>query len=1125
MRQNEDQDKRKTKGYINEGEEEEMVIYGYKEHLPFQVATWIGYFLSLGLLRLVFHWWPHLMLYAKHKQCSLDEATKLLVIDSFEKRFKLMFVKDVRIISISNCRENISTYLYVGDSNEKSMNSLKIHLADGRTKECSDLRFVKVKKISYIWDQSKFKFVRLVGLDNGLKQENFSRFTGLTSNHQKLKQLAYGLNEIIVPISSIPTLVLLEVLNPFYIFQIFSMSVWLSDQYYYYCIAIIIMSVFGISSSVYQTHKNQKHLNETIHSTDVVTVKRGESGYEEIETSSLVPGDIIVIPPQGCTVHCDAILLNGQCIVNESMLTGESVPVTKSYLPKTSKVYTAKEDSQHTLFCGTVVIQTRYYGTEKVHALVTRTGFLTAKGDLVRSILYPPPADFKFDQDSFKFIWLLAFIGILGFAYTIYIKTSDNLELVEIVIKSLDLFTIVIPVALPAAMTVGKIYALKRLKSKKISCINSRVINVSGSVNCVCFDKTGTLTEDGLDMWGVIAVNEKYFDTPCSRPGETTNKHLLHGMTTCHSVAMVNGALCGDPIDTKVFESTNWTIHEPSVPDEKKYDLLAPTVVRPPATEVDCSTETEIGILHQFAFASDLQRMSVVTRQLGSKDLILYCKGSPEMIISLSNPETVPSDFMPKLREYTEQGYRVIALGWRKLETVSYHKLDRLRREDVERDLNLVGLIILENRVKPETIPTIEVLKQAKIKIIMITGDNIQTAESVARESGIVSQFDTILELSVGSNESKQPEIFYTKVTKAQGLTSDMYQRFTKEVLDHGNYKIAMTGKVWEAIRGSREEFFPNILYKSVVFARMASEQKQQVIVELQQTGYYVAMCGDGANDCGALRAAHVGVSLSEAEASVASPFTSRVQNISCVEVVIKEGRAALTTSFGVFKFMIIYSVIEFFSTILLYNIGTNLTDFQFLYIDMALVLNFASLFGRCKAYHGPLVAQTPMPSMLHILQILSLIFQAVIIVSIQLISSYVVRQYSWFEPFQYKGYKEYRSYENFAVFSVSQFQYITAAFVFSQGPPFREPIYTNKIFFASILTMILVCVYVTLYPSEWIVDVLEFRYPPEPNFPIMVILFGLVHFLVSMFFEDFFINWFLFKKLRWGVKCNKPLK
>lgn len=109
----------------------------------------------------------------------------------------------------------------------------------------------------------------------------------------------------------------------------------------------------------------------------------------------------------------------------------------------------------------------------------------------------------------------------------------------------------------------------------------------------------------------------------------------------------------------------------------------------------------------------------------------------------------------------------------------------------------------------------------------------------------------------------------------------------------------------------------------------MSPDEKNELVERLQMLGYCVGFCGDGANDCGALKAADVGLSLSEAEASVAAPFTSRSPDISCVLEVIREGRAALVTSFGCFKYMALYSLIQFASISFLYTFASNLGDFQ----------------------------------------------------------------------------------------------------------------------------------------------------------------------------------------------------
>lgn len=112
-------------------------------------------------------------------------------------------------------------------------------------------------------------------------------------------------------------------------------------------------------------------------------------------------------------------------------------------------------------------------------------------------------------------------------------------------------------------------------------------------------------------------------------------------------------------------------------------------------------------------------------------------------------------------------------------------------------------------------------------------------------------------------------------------------------------------------------------------------------------------MCGDGANDCIALKQADSGISLSEAEASIAAPFTSKVQDISCVVTLLREGRAALTTTFQAFKFIELYSMIQFFSVTILYLERSNLSDNQFMYIDIGVLVPLCIFQSWTGAYEN----------------------------------------------------------------------------------------------------------------------------------------------------------------------------
>ena len=280
-------------------------------------------------------------------------------------------------------------------------------------------------------------------------------------------------------------------------------------------------------------------------------------------------------------------------------------------------------------------------------------------------------------------------------------------------------------------------------------------------------------------------------------------------------------------------------------------------------------------------------------------------------------------------------------------------------------------------------------------------------------------------------------------------------------------------------------------------------------------------MCGDGANDCGALKAAHAGISLSEAEASVASPFTSKDPNISCVPTLIREGRTALVTSLGVFKYMAAYSLTQFVSIMILYSIESNLTDFQFLYIDLFLITVFAVFFGHTDSYKGNLHPVSPPASLISLTPILSLLLHMALVITFQTVSFFYVQQQSWYVPFnQTTSEVILAGHENYAVYSISQFQYIILAFVFSRGPPYRQPIYTNKLLTGSLVLMTLVSVYITVWPNDPIVWLFDLVMPPKDDpdarfFRYQMVLFALANSVLAMFIEYIVMDYVIYQKLR----------
>ncbi|XP_072607184.1 polyamine-transporting ATPase 13A2 isoform X14 [Vulpes vulpes] len=914
-----------------------------------------------------------------------------------------------------------------------------------KNEEARTLRYYLFRGQRYIWIESQQAFCQASLLDNGRTCEDVHRScSGLSLQDQAVRKTIYGPNVISVPVKSYPQLLVDEA---------FSIGLWLADRYYSYALCIFLISTASICLSLYKTRKQSQTLRDMVQLSARVCVCRPGGEEEWVDSSELVPGDCLVLPREGGLVPCDAALVAGECVVNESSLTGESVPVLKTALPEGPVSYCPETHRRHTLFCGTLVLQARAFVGPHVLAVVTQTGFCTAKGGLVSSILHPRPIDFKFYKHSMKFVAALSVLALLGTVYSIFILHRNRVPLNEIVIRALDLVTVVVPPALPAAMTVCTLYAQSRLRSQGIFCIHPLRINLGGKLQLVCFDKTGTLTEDGLDVMGVVPLKGQAFLPLVPEPRRLPVGPLLRALATCHALSRLQDTPVGDPMDLKMVESTGWVLEEGPAADSA-FGTQVLAVMRPPLQEAQLQGREEplvpVSILNRFPFSSALQRMNVVVAWPGAAQPEAYVKGSPELVAGLCNPETVPADFAQMLQSYTAAGYRVVALASKPLPIVpSLEAAQQLSRDAVERELSLLGLLVMRNLLKPQTTPVIQALRRTRIRTVMVTGDNLQTAVTVAQGCGMVGPRERLVIIHATPPERGQPaslELLPLESPTAVNGAKDPDQAasYTMEP-DPRSSHLALSGSTFGVLMKHFPKLLPKILVQGTVFARMAPEQKTELVCELQKLQYCVGMCGDGANDCGALKAADVGISLSQAEASVVSPFTSSMASIECVPMVIREGRCSLDTSFSVFKYMALYSLTQFISVLILYTINTNLGDVQFLAIDLVITTTVAVLMSRT----GPALAlgrARPPGALLSVPVLSSLLLHVVLVAGVQLGGYFLTVAQPWFVPLNktVPAPDNLPNYENTVVFSLSGFQYLILAAAVSKGAPFRRPLYTN---------------------------------------------------------------------------------
>ncbi|OBZ88831.1 putative cation-transporting ATPase 13A3 [Choanephora cucurbitarum] len=670
-----------------------------------------------------------------------------------------------------------------------------------------------------------------------------------------------------------------ELTGFFYIYQL--MILWCYFYLAYWQIGLSDTCVILLAAliKVVVRLRSEKRVKKMAEHIDSCHVLRDSQWQSNRSTADLVPGDVIRVEANKI-VPVDAVILRGDIIVDESSLTGEPLPIRKFPLRLTSNSSDrtpfnpqSSTGKNNTLFAGTTAKQC----TPDAIALVLRTRTDTDKGQLIQRILFPQPVSFIFNE-QLKLVFCLLLIWavvLLGFGAW-WLGGSGMTAWFYGTICAAQ----VMNPLLPAILVVGQSVAAGRLKKKGVYCVDFPRILMAGKVQVFCFDKTGTLTNEGLEFFGIqSATNGQFEDAQYEFNHLTTSRLLQMGLSSCHSVTMLRDDYIGNPVDIVMFKATGASIA--------------------PGDIITSSTLPTLHVVQRFEFQHERASMSVAVKDASTGHVHVFCKGSFEKIAETAR--YVPEDFYRVTSDYTKVGCYVLGIAHRDLGVLTPEQEADLKnnwtRDQLESNLDFAGLVLFKNQLKPDTTAAIQQIKQGDVRVVMITGDTALTGVFIGKQCGLVPSQDTNVILADVASTDDGEKLIWTH-TDTDQIVADI------EPAIASGCELAMTGKAfrWFMNEGTIRDY----LFDTRIFARMTPVDKMQCI-ELFMEKTITAMCGDGGNDCGALRSAHVGIAMSETEASVVSPFSTPNRSVqACVELLI-QGRSALATSFASYKYLIMY--------------------------------------------------------------------------------------------------------------------------------------------------------------------------------------------------------------------------
>lgn len=1044
-----------------------------------------------------------------------------------------------------------------------------IDSSDGK----QEIIYFYFQKRKYIWDEEKKCFKKLDFICNSdISINYFKEKNGLTTEKEiEFVRQKYGENNFDIPIPPFMELFKEHIVAPLFVFQIFCVALWFLDEMWYYSLFTLVMLFVFESTLVFQRLRNLKEMRSMVMTPYTVNVYR-KNKWVQVKTDQLLPGDLIsVVTPKNedQQVPCDLLIMNGSCIVNEAMLSGESTPQLKESIQvlDADTMYNINKQKNNTLYGGTKILQVNKPEEYTVEAppdngclaTVLRTGFGTSQGKLVRTIIYSTERVSANNWESYVFILILLVFAIIASAY-LWIEGSKN-ELRKrnkLILDCILTLTSVVPPELPMELSLAVNNSLIALSKLFIFCTEPFRIPYAGKIDVCCFDKTGTLTKEDLIVEGISGIKDdsKTIQDVKESPEETS---LV--IASGHSLVLVDKKVVGDPMEVAALNATNWTLENNDIVIEK--------------TASGKGRKRLIKINRRFAFSSALKRMSTISTiqdSNGNSKVFIATKGAPEVLKSMFT--SVPDYYDDLYKYWARNGSRVIALGY-KYTNLKLAAIRDITRDEVENNLTFAGFLLFECPLKEDSVEAIDMLNKSSHRVIMITGDNALTACHVAKQVEIIKRPALILDKHGDKLEWRNIDDTLTIEMDPETETID------SRVYD---YDLCITGKALSLIYD--KQCYEILLPRIWVYSRVSPSDKETIVLALKSKGFFTLMCGDGTNDVGALKQAHVGVALLNCsvedlkkiqkraaeerqlqmlkqqeefyarwnvrapntvnqttiqqqriqqmqkdlmngldedvpiikfgDASVASPFTSKISSVMSVVNIIKQGRCTLVATNQMYKILALNSLINAYSLSVLFLAGIKQGDWQATIAGFLITICF---FGVAKSQPlERLSKERPQGSIFSVYLMLSIFGQVAVHIGCLI--------YIRFESLKFSEELEEQidldsafqpSLLNSAIYLISLMMQISTFAINYEGRPFREGIRENKPLFNSLLIVTAIAVAAGLELSPSLNEKLQLvPFPEEFKFK-----------LVSTMAFDFFGAGFvelLTKKLFCNDKPKKEL-